>query len=78
MTIGRSDELMNPRISTALRSRPFVVVRFAETIWASGHGRTKQAGHMTAIAPVVEIRSQPLAHKGPSTHEIRSLGLGVK
>jgi len=47
---------------------------FAEPIWASGHHAASQAGHMTAIAPLVRSCSRPLAPKGPSTHAPRWRG----
>jgi nitrate/nitrite transport system permease protein len=51
---------------------------FAEPIWASGHRAASQAGHMTAIAPLVRSCSRPLAPKGPSTHGTNDQGIGIQ
>src|SRR5882724_8325343 len=71
MTIGRTDEPGTPLIATAHRCRPFVWGWFADPIWASGHMPRQQAGHMTALEPVVGFCCPPpLASEGPSTHAI--------
>jgi len=66
--IGRSDERGTPLGAQAFQCRIHVLGLFAEPIWASGHHAASQAGHMTAIAPLVRLCSRPLAPKGPSTH----------
>ncbi len=65
MMIGRSDERVNPMHAMAGRGRDFVVVSFAEPIWASGHRAASKAGHMTAFAPLAKSSSRPLAPEVP-------------
>ena len=82
MTIGRSDERVNPWGPTAPRGRALVVVSFAEPIWASGHVPHQQAGHMTAIAPRPEysakstLASRGRPHMDPSGAPAGPTGLG--
>src|SRR5258708_31140846 len=71
MTIGRPDEPGTPLIATAPQCRPFVWGWFADPIWASGHMPRQQAGHMTALEPVVGFCCPwPLASEGSSTNAI--------
>jgi hypothetical protein len=59
MTIGRTDERVNPWTRMASQGRPLVVVSFAEPIWASGHEPHQQAGHMTAIDLAHQFLAKP-------------------
>src|SRR5512141_2977736 len=76
MTIGRTDEPGTPLISTALNAVPlFGAGSRIPSGPAVGKPR-EQAGHMTALEPVVEFFApEPLASEGPSTHEICPLAV---
>ena len=73
MLIGRADDPQSPCRVVANKAALSVWEGIAEPIWASGHVRTKQAGHTNALAPDQMLLPKNLDIGGPSTHALRLL-----
>lgn len=69
MPIGQAGERDNLRDSTRLERGSLMRTRSTDPIMASGPVPRAQAGHMNVPDPIVKTLVQPLALRGPSTHE---------
>src|SRR5579862_5228616 len=72
MPIGQAGERDNLRDSTRIERDSLMRTRSTDPIMASGLVPRAQAGHMNVPDPIVKTLANPLALRGPSTHESHS------
>lgn len=69
MPIGQAGEWDNLRDSTRIERDSLMRTHSTDPIMASGLVPRVQAGHMNVPDPTVTTSANPLAQRGPSTHE---------
>jgi hypothetical protein len=70
MTIGRTDDPENPSRAAACEAASLFGAGSRIPSGPAAMLPRQQAGHMTAIDPIVGILNSSLAPKGPSTHAL--------
>jgi hypothetical protein len=76
MPIGQAGERDNLRDSTRIERDSLMRTRSTDPIMASGLVPRAQAGHMNVPDPTVTAPANPLAQRGPSTHESQFFPFG--
>lgn len=69
MPIGQAGERDNLRDSTRIERDSLMRTAPPTPSWPAAWGRVQQAGHMNEPDPIVKSAANPLAQRGPSTHE---------
>ena len=76
MTIGRTDDPENPSRTAAFEAASLFGAGSRIPSGPAAMLPRQQAGHMTAIDPIVGVLDSSLASKGPSTHVLGRLTRG--
>ena len=69
MTIGRTDDPVNPTLAMALEAASLFGIGSRNPSGPAARMPRQQAGHMIAVDPPVRILIETLEFKGPSTQD---------